>query len=480
MNLVTNDISAHQEINNMVRELSSSRQKLKIIHIITVIGLVFAIFSIGGSAYGVYYDMLLDYGNTTSIVVGLLVGLTIEAVKMVGVWGFFAYAKLHLKLIFFMLLALFTSFAIQLHFIGATNMELTKRVQVIQEIQKKNMAYKEDENERKNKIVELMGGVLKNGTSRDDKIAAKTLAQIDTKEQSLYSQGKISELDHAEIETVKDAAKKRGNSMRKLLPLFEIFSIFGLLGAYLKTQSVSGDVKEVIEVIDTHIEKESSKLYADEALNAQEAENVAYVKRIIAQKERGGSNALQTEPLKKSFEDLTDEEKQIILDFLRKGSVVEQNQPKRLPHQEIIDEFKNEIEREEQKLIPSSNKGKPVYAEILDDIEEEVKEEREENSKEPKTKKVKALDYSNLDYEKQMCIKLMFRYGDVEVGDELMTQAEVKKKLKEKGFKRVDALVSVVYGRLKDDGYISATGERNRYVAKAQLPEIFWVEKEVS
>ena len=455
------EVEAHHQINNMVRGLTSSKQKLKIVQMVTIIGLTFAFFSIGGSGYGIYYDMLLDYGFWVSLAVGLLGGLVIEAVKMLGVWLIFAYSQLHIKLIGFTLLSLFTAFAIQLHFIGATNMEYTKRAMVLQDIHAKNFAIQARKLDRDEKVIDMMGGVLNNGTSVDDKLATKTISELDKTANSM----KMSELDRMLYNETKEGARKRGNSMRKLLPLFEIFSIFGLLGAYLKTQSVNDDVKGVIRVVDTHIEEESSMAYAQSVVKKEVSPTVTHVERLLNE----NKSIVPTEKATTGIPDLNDlspEQKAEIMAILRKGTVPEESiQGKQTPQPTLPPVLlENRFKR---------FKENPTKEEECIEEEEEVIDAEFYTT--VNNKKVRAIDYKLYNQEEREALFVMFDNGDILPGEHLTKRTAIISELRPK-IKNIGEVLTNLNGKLQDKGHIVA-GPRG-YKAVSALPKDLWQEKE--
>ena len=461
--LMAVEVEAHQQINNMVRGLTSSKQKLKIVQMVTIIGITFAFFSIGGSGYGIYYDMLLDYGFSVSLAVGLLGGLVIEAVKMLGVWLMFAYPQLHIKLIGFTLLSLFTAFAIQLHFIGATNMEYTKRAMVLQDIHDKNLAIQARKLDRDEKVIDLMGDVLNNGTSVDDKLATRTISEIDKQANNM----KMSELDRMLYNETKEGARKRGNSMRKLLPLFEIFSIFGLLGAYLKTQSVNEDVKGVIRAVDTHIEDESSIVYAQNAVKSEVSPTVAHVEKILKESKSIVPTQKATTGIP-DINDLTPEQKAEIMAILRKKSNVEATAPEETLSSPS--ETKEEISTTKKLISPTFQQRNEDECEELE-YEEVVSVEKEYE---------KAIDFSAFSEQEGVLIKILWNNGSIQPGDDLIDRNTVIREARDNfGISRAGSILTNLYDNLENDHKMIERPKPNKgYKAKVALKKELWTEKQ--
>jgi hypothetical protein len=442
---------AQQQLNSMVRDLTSSEMKIRIIHVITVIGGVFAVFSILGSAYGIYFDMLIDYGHTPSLIAGATIGLTIEAVKMIGVWGFFNYPQLHLKLIFFTLLSVFTTFAILLHPIGATNMEVTKRIQIMEEIQSKNTQFRLSEDARKNKIVNMMEGVLNNGTSIDDKVAAKTVADIDKETNSLYAKGKISELDMMQIQEVRDGARKRANSMRTFLPVLEIFSIFGFLGAYLKTQSVSGGTRDIIKTMDAYREKEGTMNFLADTAKTQEQIFVDNIKHEMEKNFNQKHQIANAQPPTETAAEM----------LMRIYGVSEEELKQKISkaNQEPQETIKLETRFEkpsqvEEKVDSVEFETEPIFI----DIDQQ---------------QVRALDYKAYNEDERKLLLLMFDNGDILPDEHLVKRTAIIAEAKgELGIKNAGEILTALNGKLLDKGYIESTPRG--YKAKSALSKDLW------
>lgn len=227
--------------------MTGASARRKVILIITVMATFAAILSIMGSAYGLYYDMVLDYGFTFALIMGILGGIFIEGVKYVSIAMFFAWGdSLLVRGLGVGLMIFIMPIAIALHYKGADNMQRTKSIEVIDQVQKRNAKLAMMEQQRKNKITDIANSIVHNGTIADDAIAMKTLANINKYSNSLLSQGRISQMDMMQINEVKRASKKRAASLKIILPLLEVLSIFGMIGALLKSMSVSTGVKKVV------------------------------------------------------------------------------------------------------------------------------------------------------------------------------------------------------------------------------------------
>ncbi|NOZ91053.1 MAG: hypothetical protein GXO60_07190 [Epsilonproteobacteria bacterium] len=242
-----NNVEAIQKTHARYAQQSGAISRNQVIMIISLLSWVVAFLSTMGSAYGIYYDLVLDYGTIFAVFIGILGGAFIEAVKFSMVKAYFAWSDFKIKAVAFVILSIFTGTAISLHYYGADNMQRTKSVQIIDSVQKRNMKLLEQEQKRKDKIVDIADAITKNGTIADDKLAMKTLSNINSYSTSLLSTGKISQMDMMQIKEVQRASAQRAKSLKIILPLFEILSIFGFLGAYLTQHSTSPGAKRVLK-----------------------------------------------------------------------------------------------------------------------------------------------------------------------------------------------------------------------------------------
>jgi len=269
---------AQQQINSSYDALTGAAAKKRVIAVIMIMAFFAALLSIMGSSYGLYYDMVLDYGHYFALVVSILGGIFIEGVKYVAIAMFFAWGKnILVRGLGIGLLIFIMPIAIALHYKGADNMQRTKIIEIVDAVQKRNAQLQSQEQNRKNKIVEIANSVLNNGTIADDAIAMKTLSSIDNYSNSLLSHGKISKIDAMQIEEVKKASKKRAESLKVILPLLEVLSIFGMIGALLKSLSVSPSIKRIVEKKQAHEEIDAVVEY----LNNPAPQNEIFVDAIL-------------------------------------------------------------------------------------------------------------------------------------------------------------------------------------------------------
>jgi len=444
-------IQASQTMNAWYAQQTGAISKRNVILLVVMLSVVFAFISVAGSAYGLYYDMFLDYGHEFSLTLGIIGGGAIEVIKIIGVIGFFAWASYQEKTIFGTLLIGATLIAVILHYKGADNMQRTKSVLVVQEVQKRNMLMQDRENERKDKIIDIAGDVVSNGTIADDLIAMKTLSNINSYSNSLYAKGKISDLDMMEINQVQRASKNRAEALKTILPIFEILSIFGFLGAYLKTRSVSDGVKAIVKKKNEHDEVDAALALLQNQKSSQEA----LTDKILQAMDSNFKAKHQIDTAQDPQETLAQKLQRLY------GVTEEELKAKVRTHtdtqqDELIlleDRFEKFKEHEEE---PLKTENEPIYTTI-------------------ENEKVRALDYKLYNKEEREALLVMYDNGHILPGEHLVKRTAIVAELRG-NMKNIGEVLTNLYGKLLENGHIESSPRG--YKAKSALSKELWQEKE--
>ena len=452
MNTNILSIEASQTMNNWYAEQTGAISKRNVILLIVALSVVFAFISVAGSAYGLYYDMFLDYGHEFSLALGIIGGVAIETIKIIGVIGFFAWASYQEKTIFGVLLIGATVIAIALHYKGADNMERTKSVLVVQEVQKRNMLMQDRENARKDKIVNIANDIVRNGTIADDIIAMKTLSNIDSYSNSLYSRGKISDLDMMQINEVKRSSKNRAEALKIILPLFEILSIFGFLGAYLKTRSVSVGVKAIVKKRNEHNEVDAALALLENEKSSQEI-----LTGQILQAMDSNFKA------KHKIDAAQDPQETLAQKLQRLYGVTEE---------ELKAKVRTHTDTQQDELVLLEDR----FAEYKEDKAEEVYDEANEPIYTTiENQKVRALDYKLFNKEEREALLIMYDNGHILPAEHLTKRTAIVAELRG-SIKNIGEVLTNLYGKLLENGHIESSPRG--YKAKSALSKELWQEKE--
>jgi len=284
------NVQAIREMNQRYHDTFGASAKNAMFNMLTIAIYIAIFLSIAASAFGIYYDLYLSFGFWVALLGGIVGGVIIEIMKAVFTSMAALYEEMWIKAIGVILLTISLSFAFVLHFKGATNSEKTAIVTTVSEIQKQNLMMAEKEQARKDKIVGIAEGIVKNGTIYDDKIAMKTLNGMNNYTNSLLSRGDISELDKIAIQETRNASESRADSMRVLFPIFEVLSIFGILKVLLVNYSVTSGIKNVSKEIETQ-DIEDAYIFPPETDDEIMSKRIIEMMRNKRKEQPNGSNS---------------------------------------------------------------------------------------------------------------------------------------------------------------------------------------------
>lgn len=392
------NIVAQQKINTMYANSTGAASQYKTIQIITAISVIFGIVSVVGSAIGFNYDfkiLMPDYSVFTAIILAV----ALESARLASIMGFFSFKQFEIRGIFASLMIILTVLAIVLHIRGMESMAIVKTNEAIKEVMEHNQKIEMMKQQRADTLlsssVKAQESVLNNGTKYDDRLMVRTMQDNTSLIADLSKKQTISDTEARYLVAQKDQAETLQKVGSIILPLIEIFALFGFFAAFLKTRAVSQPVKNVVDT--------------RHSLSALEASKTMYQPSPTQQVEEEMGKQIQAK---------------LIEDFSARNGV--KNDPKsdqKLNGDESTEKT-HKLDLENDSKTEENLKNKINIDECEDEEPVGYKEEQQKREEELFT--VNLMVYPNSHNE---IIKTMFDYGNVKKGNFLVEKNEVRKKL---------------------------------------------------
>lgn len=420
-------VVAAQKINTMYANSFGNEAKQLAVNLISVLIYIATVVSVVASAYGVYHDLYVNYGEGFALTTGVIVGVAIEVSKVAFLIILWVYKQWWMKAIALVMLVFTFSSAFALHNVGGTN--LTKNIinEKVAEIQKRRI-------EMQGRVASMAEGMVQNGSIADDKIAMETMASIVSQDNQHFS--KLEQLEYDQ--TVK-AAESRGYSLKLLGPLFEVLSVFGFFKYLLIFMSVAGGIRRVVE--------KKNEYDSIQAFHYEEPKTVidSYAEHVETEIDNK-IKEIHSLPSPTLFETITKRANTMasygssrgeVADYIHKH--LDENEAKKaikllenFPYQDEIDpktdqNLKAEQSTTKQVGVDPEPTSKPTETSNEEECEKEELFEEQEEGKKQDLFVINLMNFTALQNE---IIKAMFGNGSVQEGDMLVPKTKVMGQLK--------------------------------------------------
>jgi hypothetical protein len=446
--IVTDNQRAKQTMNAMYLDQTGAKSKVSVINFFSKGVIPFQVFSIIFSAFGFYFDLLDAFGIIGSIVVGVFLGLFIEASKHHFVKGAFTSFSPAWKVSMSGGAFIFLVIALSYHY---KSLQTFQNISVRADLQTQVNKETETLNKKLDAISATQANnkaltfVFGNGTSRDDKEATESILSNNQLAIQLAKMGNETSSAAALLKQSEKTAKQNTNTLLFLFITVEIFSLFGLIAKGLINSETSDAVKSVVTT--------SEKLTTLE-------ENVVQVveTKLIDTTMKRIEEAVNTKhptPPQNSYNQLNNPQ----IGFTPIGAYKMPINPYLMATYDRLNENPSE-----PKFLPIINKRNPISKGTRTISDDHLKQNFNECSKEAEEKVVDLLKFSPKEGE---FIKLLWDNGEVKKDDKLIPKRFIlEQSFKGRGTER--ELVNL-YAKLEDMNLILF---KNGYRALANMENI--------
>ncbi len=416
--ITTDNQRAKQELNQMYLNQSGATSKVSVINFFSKGSIPFQVFSIIFSAFGFYFDLLDGFGLIASIIIGIFLGVFLEASKHYFVKGAFASFSPIWRMVlsggaFIALVIALTYHYKSLNTFENISVRVDLKDQVIRETETMNkrldaIALTQTNNK-------ALNSVFGNGTSRDDKDATESIKSNNELAIALSKMNNNSSSANMLLAQSQKVASQNKNTLLFLFVTIEMFSLFGLIAKGLVNSETSDPVKSIVSTSEklTTLEENVVKVVETKMIDTTMKNIETKVKELENETPSPiyPNSYIQTEMLKLGYN----------------GT----NTPK--AHSFINDGYNSGY----SKYLPSQTSLKPEVSNdacIPSPIEKEETKTTENNI----IKKDKVLDLLKYSYPDNQLIPLIFDNGSLIKGDKLVKKSLVLAELEDRGIKEDD------------------------------------------
>ena len=461
---------------NLNRQYSQIKGALAINDVAVGFGkgwIIFAILSSMASAFSFYQDFNKTLGVVVTVILVVALAVALEAFKHLSIKGMFSDMNLTSRsLVSFLAIGL-----IGISFYTHYKSIQTFQSNLVTDDLRNEISYQRDLQKVQNlqissilKTNSELAKAMNNGTSMDDAEASSSaksnneLIAILTKLSAKNNMNNTNLL----LQESRATAKTTASAILVIFIMIELMALFSIVSKIIVVDNVSGAVKGFFNLTDRLEELEANSY---QSLGYQKIQQTEQKLTLVQAKNKQSHNEQIADFAKQAGlpEGLSSE--QIITAIKEKFSFLKTPPTEPKYQQEKPEEIAQHKESEHKEDKEDYLECLPVPHEaqsILDDfIETEATGE-----------KVRAIDPVYFDEEQKKALEILWDYGANKIGDKLALQQHVIEELAKMGIKNPEGLMNRLNHKLKKRGYVEI--ESSRYVAKAELYEKVWKDKDVA